>query len=373
METLALTKKLVSIPSISGEENSIQDYLFDLLSNNFSPRRVRAGKSYNIVCDSGNGKGGVLLNSHIDTVPMPSDERRNSLIPKVSGGKLFGLGACDQKAGAAIHINSFVNLSEKAQGKIRLALVVEEENYSEGTYELAKRGLLKGGFSLALFSEPTDLSGTGKNPLLVVGCRGRVGIDVKISGQASHSAVGKGVNAIEEGAKFVLATRRIRTKKNPEMGRGSANIGSITGGNYSLSQPAESSFRLNWSTVLGETPDYCMGEMRRVLSDVRSPAEFTAEFIKRPTPPCLPFLTKGPIVEFAKAAFREEGISPKTLVFGSVFDGSITANLGKIPTLCIGPAGKNIHGAGEFVWIESIGKAERITKRTIMSVLAREN
>ncbi|MBM3229739.1 M20 family metallopeptidase, partial [Candidatus Parvarchaeota archaeon] len=107
---LWLTKKLVSINSVSGNELAIQKFIFNLLQQEgFKPRFqfVYKGRP-NVVCTSGEGKQHLLLDCHVDTVPACAGWKANPLKVRVQGGRMIGLGAADQKAGVAIHLKQFI-------------------------------------------------------------------------------------------------------------------------------------------------------------------------------------------------------------------------------------------------------------------------
>lgn len=369
METLELAKKLIGIQSVTGDEGNISDFLFDLLSENFSPRRIatRGGGAKSIFCSDSRRKSRekIIFNSHIDTVPPVKGWSIDPFKPKVSGGKLFGLGALDQKSGLAVQVNSFISLAGKAERGLSIALVPDEEGYSRGSYSLFERGLFTG-HSCAVFSEPTEF--VGRTPRLLSGARGRVGIDVVIRGKASHAAFGSdGVNAIEEAGKFLSEIGKLKMGRDPFLGKGEANAGSIEGGNYSLSQPGECKFRINWSTVRGEDEKTCLSQVNRAFRRVKSKASFSARLMDKPTPFWKAFRTdeKKTILR-ARKAFVSQGISPRESFLPSTFDGAITATLAGIPTIIIGPAGRGIHGADEFAYVSSIRACERITKGFVL-------
>ncbi len=81
-----------------------------------------------------------------------------------------------------------------------------------------------------------------------------------------------------------------------------------------------------------------------VSSAVRSRASWEVRWMERPTPFWEPFFTTDKdAVLAATHAFRSAGLEPRPSVLASTFDGAITTNLARIPTIVIGPAGRGIH------------------------------
>src|SRR5688572_28231262 len=82
----------------------------------------------------------VLFEAHTDTVPV------DAMIvepfgAKIEGGKMYGRGSCDVKAGGAVMLTAFARLvREKPAGsaKVTLAFTVDEENGGLGVSELMK-------------------------------------------------------------------------------------------------------------------------------------------------------------------------------------------------------------------------------------------
>jgi acetylornithine deacetylase/succinyl-diaminopimelate desuccinylase-like protein len=102
-----LAQRLVRIPSPSGQEGAAVELLAEAMSaHGFDVRVDRAG---NAIGSLGRGLPGhphLLIDGHVDTIPLPREGlwSRDPLGGEIHAGRLYGLGACDQKASIAAAI-----------------------------------------------------------------------------------------------------------------------------------------------------------------------------------------------------------------------------------------------------------------------------
>jgi acetylornithine deacetylase len=111
-DVLDLALALCAIPSISGDEAQIVDYLALFLSGlGFQVTRQRVGTksgSDNLLALPKSGPVEILLTTHLDTVPP-------FIPPSRSDEFLHGRGTCDAKGIAAAMIRAVLELQEKAK------------------------------------------------------------------------------------------------------------------------------------------------------------------------------------------------------------------------------------------------------------------
>jgi acetylornithine deacetylase len=126
----------------------------------------------------------LALNGHLDTVGVGG--MRDPFEPRIEGGRLYGRGSCDMKAGVA----ALVVAAESAPDvNVLLALVADEEHDSLGA--LAVLDHLEERPAACLIAEPTWLQLAGTH-------RGFSVVDVELRGRAAHSSrPGEGDNAID--------------------------------------------------------------------------------------------------------------------------------------------------------------------------------
>ncbi|MFA5105543.1 MAG: M20/M25/M40 family metallo-hydrolase [Candidatus Micrarchaeia archaeon] len=350
-----LTKKLVSFNSVSGNEYAIQQFIFDFLKGHgFEPKMQYVFDNRpNVICTSGEGKRHLLLDSHIDTVSVCSGWAADPFTPREHGDKIIGLGAADQKAGVALHLEQFVE--GKFDGQMTIATVVDEEVFSTGSHHLLSNNRLSPNY--AIFSEPSFA-----NKLEVVNAvPGRFAFDISVIGKSAHGATMEGVNAIVEAAKLITEIQKIKPKPHPVMGAGGLNIGSIKSGSEFLSVPEHCEFRLDRHTVAGETMDLVLSEIRTAISNAHLKAKVEIKPIARPSPFIPAGLTPvdSALVQKARAAFEANNFTFSTGMLDSTFDMGYTVQAG-IPSVSIGPIGSNLHAAEEYVLKSSIEDCRKI-------------
>ena len=153
--TLAeLLQALVAIESTSGQEAAAAEFVVELLSR-AGVEVERVGDSVLARLDGAGGSGasggpggpggpGLLLNSHLDTVPVGAGWTQPATGADWNDGRLFGRGANDAKASAAAMIWTVLRLAEdgetlRRRGTVFLALTACEETTSQGMGAVLER------------------------------------------------------------------------------------------------------------------------------------------------------------------------------------------------------------------------------------------
>ena len=155
-EAVGLLKSLISIPSLSREEEKAADYL----QNYIEAEGMTTGrKGNNIWCLSPMfdlKKPTILLNSHIDTVKPVNGWRKDPFTPREENGKLYGLGSNDAGASVVTLLQVFLQLCRKQQSYNLIYLAsCEEEVSGKGGIESVLPGLPP--ISFAVVGEPTEM------------------------------------------------------------------------------------------------------------------------------------------------------------------------------------------------------------------------
>ncbi len=211
MNVITLTKELLSIPSPSGEEKKIGEYLVQRLRGNFEVTLQDIGGRFNILATR--GKPDLLLTTHIDTVPgelrVYEDEEW-----------LYGRGACDTKG----IIASMICASERAiaEGITNFGLLfdVSEETDFSGI----EKGLNLVNPKRVIIGEPTNFD-------LVIGQKGLLGITLMCEGMAAPGSTPElGESAIEKLMDILARIREARWPSDSVLGKTNFNIGKIEGG-----------------------------------------------------------------------------------------------------------------------------------------------
>jgi acetylornithine deacetylase len=128
-----LLRELVAIPSVSGDEGAIADFVVSRLSKaRIETRRLGHSVLARLARASGPS---LLLFSHLDTVPVGEGWTREPFAARWEHGRLFGRGANDAKASAAAMLWTLLELARRPAGlagEIWLALNAQEETDNAG-------------------------------------------------------------------------------------------------------------------------------------------------------------------------------------------------------------------------------------------------
>lgn len=347
-EVVDLARNLVSISSVSGNENEIAQYIFSHLKAQEVSREAVEGFPPNIVARKIAGKGlpTIVLNGHMDTVPASKGWKSDPLEARIEKGRLYGLGAADMKGGLAVLIDVFNNAKNEDYNLI-FSAVVDEEGDSTGAFSLLNK--IEG--SLCIVGEPSGEK-------MIIGCRGRYAVFIELFGKPAHgSRPDEGVNAITEAGKVINALDRIEFFHHPQLGKGSICILKIIGGGDFLSVPEHCAITVDRHIVPGETREIVWKQFRELLSSLHLRSRYKLSWVTRKTPFLDPYLLDLEN-EFVKR-FREAHLGfygfPPVLEYGKA-PGDYNAFSQKMPTVVYGPIGKNWHSCNEYVEIESLKK-----------------
>ena len=189
------------------------------------------------------GVGGgrsLILNGHVDTMP-PGDAGKWTYDPwsgHIADGDMYGLGACDMKAGVAGMILAVRFLQEAGfdlKGDVMVQSVVDEEGGGNGTLACVVEGYRA---DAAIVTEPTRLH-------VQPATRGVLLLQVDVEGLATHACLKwGGVNAIEKGVKVIqgmieLERLWLAMRRNPLFPPPTITIGQIQGGLAGSQVPGE--------------------------------------------------------------------------------------------------------------------------------------
>src|SRR5207237_6315980 len=140
---------------------------------------------------SGGGRS-LMLNAHMDTVGVAGMERPHE--PSIIGGRLYGRGAYDMKAGLASIMYAAANARKlNLHGDVIVTAVSDEEYESIGTSSVVKRCRA----DAAIVTEPTELD-------IYIAHKGFIWLEVETIGTADHgSRPDLGIDAIEKMVKVL--------------------------------------------------------------------------------------------------------------------------------------------------------------------------
>jgi acetylornithine deacetylase len=242
MNLFELTRALVDIESVTGDEKLVGDFLVSHLSalaSRSSGRleRIPAAPDRDNIFACW-GEPVVTLSTHMDTVPpfFPSRE---------DGEFLWGRGSCDAKGIIAAMIAAAEQLLAAGTRNFGLLFVVGEERDSAGAKAAA--GTPRGSRFL-INGEPTENR-------LALGSKGALRYEIIARGKLAHSAYPElGHSAIHTLLDVLHAIRAIPLPEEPLLGPSTLNVGTISGGRAPNVVADEARAEIMFRTVGDPTP-----------------------------------------------------------------------------------------------------------------------
>jgi acetylornithine deacetylase len=231
MTLFELTRTLIDIPSVSGEEAEVGRFLASHLEGvgfSVETQEVEPGRA-NIIATTG-ARARVVLSTHMDTVPpfIASSE---------DAEYIRGRGACDAKGIIAAQVAAAARLREEGFEEFGLLFTVDEELGSLGaraanTHPRARE------CEYLINGEPTDNR-------LAVGSKGSLRVRLSTRGRAAHSAYPeRGDSAIEKMLDVLSDLRSTVWPRDEFFGETTCNIGTVKGGTRPNVIPADAQAEL---------------------------------------------------------------------------------------------------------------------------------
>jgi succinyl-diaminopimelate desuccinylase len=345
-DAVALTERLVDVPSVSGDERALADLVAAALRGLPGLEVVRDGDAVLARTQRDRGRR-VLLAGHLDTVPIA-----DNVPSRREGDRLFGCGTSDMKAALAVMLR-IVAADAAAPDASPYDLTVVFYDQEEvaavrnGLGRLARTRRAWLDCDLALLMEPTS-------GLVEAGCQGTLRVVTTVPGRRAHTArAWLGQNAIHAAAPL-LATLAAYEPRSVTLdgctyreGLSAVQIGGGVAGNV---VPDACTVTVNFRFAPDRTEEQALAHVREVL-----PA-WTWELTDT-SPGALPGLGAPLAQEFVATV----GSAP-VAKYGWT-DVSRFAALG-IPALNFGPGDPNLaHTRDESVETALIGDAEDTLRR----------
>jgi len=217
MNLFELTTKLMSIPSVSGEEHEVGEFLGEYLRSlgyEVELQEVVDGRKNVIAAAS--DEPSVFLSTHMDTVPP-------FIPPTEDEEKIYGRGSCDAKGIIAAQITAAERLRADGEDRIGLLFTVDEEESSLGSRAANKLPVAAKCLYL-INGEPTDND-------LGIGSKGSLRMRLSTKGKAAHSAYPEmGDSAIDKLIDILHDIREVELPGDGFFGETTLNVGTIDGG-----------------------------------------------------------------------------------------------------------------------------------------------
>src|ERR1700681_2010149 len=215
-DLFGLTRRLVDIESITGNEGAVGDSLCDeLRQRGFEAQKMPVeGTRANVVATSaGHDRPEIFFSTHMDTVPpfITSSE---------DDSRIYGRGACDAKGIIAAQILA----AERLRGEgvyVGLLFLVGEERDSIGAKAANQQPR---GARFMINGEPTENK-------LAMASKGALHVELVARGKMAHSAYPElGESAIDKLVEALHRLHEMKLPEDPRLGPCTKNVGSIQGG-----------------------------------------------------------------------------------------------------------------------------------------------
>ncbi|HYJ85194.1 MAG TPA: M20/M25/M40 family metallo-hydrolase [Pyrinomonadaceae bacterium] len=261
MNLFELTRHLIDIPSVTGDEKAVGIFLASYLEGlGYSSGLQEVDKDrFNVIATTASLPR-VVLSTHMDTVPP-------HILSSENETRIFGRGACDAKGIIAAQIMAAERLRAEGIDEIGLLFTVDEELGSLGA-RFANRHEIAPACEYLINGEPTDNK-------LAAATKGSLRLSLKTTGRACHSAYPEqGESAIEKLLDVLTSIRSTDWPRDDVLGETTCNIGVISGGTRPNVIPAEASAVFQLRLVTNAE------QVKRILEDAvagRGEVEYLSE------------------------------------------------------------------------------------------------
>lgn len=324
---------------------------------------------------SGGGRS-LILNGHVDVVPAEPLERW-SVDPwsgEIRGGRLYGRGAIDCKAGLAAAIAAIDCLREAGvgpAGPVIIESAIDQEIGGAGTMASILRGIRA---DAAITTEPA-----GRRMLLA--SAGVAWVRVVVTGLAAHAArTWDGHNALNLALPIHDRIRRWgeereATVRHPLYSEypvhASFNPGTFVAGGYPSTVPDRAVLEYRLGLVPGERVDDVVGALRTLVGEAAGADPWLREhppgveifgWYGEPTE----IAPEHPLTRSASEAFAEvKGEPPVYSGYTAACDMGKLQHLGGMPVLNLGCNGGGWHQNDEYADLDDYADLIRILALTI--------
>ena len=373
-DAIRFLRDLIAIPSVNpmragaGEavERAVADYIEAELRRagvDCERQLVAEGREnlIAVVAASGQGTqsdGGLMLNSHMDTVPV-ANMAIDPFDPVMRDGRIYGRGSCDAKASIAAMMAAVIAHAGRRERPrpVVFAATADEEFTFAGAWRLIERDWP---LTACVVGEPTRLA-------VIIAHKGVARWRVHVSGTSAHGAMPHlGRSAIYDGARVALALEAYHAElsgRSPHtlLGRPTLNVGRVRGGQAVNVVPDSCEFEVERRLLPGEEGRAVILECEAwVRERAGEDVEMTFEepFLLDPALDTPPEAAVIRALAEAQASVLGHTLPVEGAHYGT--DGSKLALAGLEAVVC-GPGDiAQAHTKAEFVHVEQVSTAVRL-------------
>ncbi len=363
-----LTSRYVSIPSVNGEHHERALALAiaeDLHGSGFETVLVGEESRPSLGVRT-SGEPRVLLNGHLDTVPVDDvDEWRfDPFGGVIADSAVHGRGACDMKGGLAIQVAVAQWLSSLgvADG-IALHFAMGEERGEPGTEELIRAGFVA---PIGLVLEPTDLQ-------LGIAQRGLVTLRITIGGRAGHASrpelTDNPLSRLADVLAMISRLDSAPSRAHPLLGSPTWTPTMVHSGMIPSMVPGSCQIHVDRRMIPGETVEALLETTREALTEVTG--EFDVD-IAEEEGVYLPaeISEESTAVSHMRAALEANGEEMR--LFGTPYSSDVRhlINQAGIEAVTFGPgSASEMHARDEFIQIDHLTRAAGVVAAFAISTI----
>lgn len=360
-------QELIRIPSTTGNEEAIANYVVQELSKiGFQPQ-VTAN---NVYFEVGEGAKSLLLNAHLDTVDVGGEWKHDPFGATIEDGKIYGRGASDDKGNIAAMLEiAHLLRNKKINGRLFFTFTTGEEYgaklETKGSYILSK--MLDAEKALVL--EP-QIDVDEKKVNVIYGCRGIENILVRIKGKASHTGYPeRGVNAISKAVEVLTKLEKVDFHRilvcDQEI--------------ETICMP----IRINGGADIFLVPDNCeimihcrtAPEDNKIVKQVELLGkEVCGENFTMETPYSAPGYIENPedtLVDIIHQEAHRLNFDTQNRFAGGRIDASIFKNIGNMPSFCTGVGNRDqMHLVDEYITVADFIACSEMIKNIVFAYLS---
>jgi len=344
MDPIALLTRMVEIPSLSGEESGLADFLVETMRRlNFQAHVDDAGNAVGIL---GDGPTELVLLGHMDTVP-------GAIPVRIVDGRLYGRGSVDAKGALAAFIMAASEVGALPGKRIVVVGATEEEAASSRGARHVARTMAP---ACCVIGEPSATRA------VTLGYKGRLVFAYRAEVGASHSA-SPDENVIETAVAFWNRVRRWAEVENAGKKMFDALdpvLREIHSGNDGLTESVQ--LRASIRIPLGQTPEAVQARIEGL-----APADARLRFWGGDLPYRAEKNTR--LVRAFLAAIRAEELDPVFKVKSGTSDMNVVGPVWNCPIVAYGPGDSSLdHTPNEHIDLAEYRQAIRILARVLQSI-----
>jgi succinyl-diaminopimelate desuccinylase len=381
-ELVSLARDLIRIDSVirpesGGTEREAARFVADWIRRELSVEPLieeAAPGRENVIATIESGRPGpcLMLEGHRDVVSEGERARwsRDPFGAEIDGGRIYGRGSCDMKAGLAVALIAAKVLKSSGvpwRGKLLLGFLCDEEGLMLGVKHFIRAGHADG-VDACLIPEPEENQ-------ICLSMKGAMRAVVRVKGKMAHGAMPlTGINPNTRLARIILAyeafeaDEKRRCGTDPMLGLPSVTFTVVQspppGSPAQLNVvPGEAVAYLDVRTTLAQDHEEIRTRLKGILHDLAAAdSDFKAEIDFIEDRPVVGISKEEPIAVVSAGAYRDvTGREPMYNGVPGATDGTFLSAWRGIPCVVNGPGPRHIpHQTDEYVAIDEMEECARI-------------